>query len=60
VLADEPSGNLDSTNAELLHNLIWTLSRKMGQTFIVVTHNESLAAKADRVLRISDGVIQTV
>jgi lipoprotein-releasing system ATP-binding protein len=60
VLADEPSGNLDSTNAELLHNLIWTLSRKMGQTFIVVTHNESLAAKADRVLRISDGVIHSV
>ena len=57
VLADEPSGNLDSTNADLLHSLIWDLSRRRGQTFIVVTHNESLARKADRVARIADGVI---
>jgi len=58
VLADEPSGNLDSENAHMLHRLIWTLSRKMGQTFVVVTHNEALARQADRVLRIADGVIQ--
>lgn len=57
VLADEPSGNLDSANADLLHRLIWDLSRKKGQTFIVVTHNESLAGKADRVMRIADGVM---
>lgn len=57
VLADEPSGNLDSANADLLHRLIWDLSRKKGQTFIVVTHNESLAGKADRVMRITDGVM---
>ena len=58
VLADEPSGNLDSANADLLHRLIWDLSRKKGQTFIVVTHNESLAGKADRILRITDGVMR--
>ncbi len=60
VLADEPSGNLDSENAHMLHRLIWTLSRKRGQTFIVVTHNESLARQADRVVRIADGVLQGV
>lgn len=59
VLADEPSGNLDSENAQLLHRLLWDLSRKHGQTFVVVTHNESLARQADRVLRIADGVIQS-
>lgn len=58
VLADEPSGNLDSANADLLHGLIWDLSRRRQQTFIVVTHNESLARKADRVVRIADGVIK--
>ena len=58
VLADEPSGNLDSANAEHLHALIWDLSRRMGQTFVVVTHNESLARKADRIVRIVDGVIE--
>jgi lipoprotein-releasing system ATP-binding protein len=57
ILADEPSGNLDSANAEHLHELIRDLSRKMGQTFVVVTHNENLAGQADRVLRIVDGVI---
>jgi lipoprotein-releasing system ATP-binding protein len=57
VLADEPSGNLDSANADLLHRLIWDLSRRKGQTFIVVTHNESLAGKADRVMRIADGMM---
>jgi lipoprotein-releasing system ATP-binding protein len=55
ILADEPSGNLDSENAHMLHRLIWTLSRKRGQTFVVVTHNEALARQADRVVRISDG-----
>jgi lipoprotein-releasing system ATP-binding protein len=58
VLADEPSGNLDSANAEHLHTLIKDLSRKMGQTFVVVTHNENLAGQADRILRIADGVVQ--
>ncbi len=58
ILADEPSGNLDSTNAENLHKLIWNLSRNRGQTFVIVTHNESLANHADRVLRIADGVVR--
>jgi lipoprotein-releasing system ATP-binding protein len=60
VLADEPSGNLDSENAHMLHRLIWTLSRKRAQTFIVVTHNEALARQADRVVRIADGILQGV
>jgi lipoprotein-releasing system ATP-binding protein len=59
VLADEPTGNLDSANAEILHNLIWDYNKRTGQTFIIVTHNESLAQKADRVLRIVDGLLQT-
>jgi lipoprotein-releasing system ATP-binding protein len=58
VLADDPSGNLDSANAEMLHSLIWDLSRKRGQTFVVVTHNESLARRADRIVRLVDGVVQ--
>ncbi|HSQ76008.1 MAG TPA: ATP-binding cassette domain-containing protein, partial [Bacteroidota bacterium] len=60
VLADEPSGNLDSANADLLHRLIWDLSRKKGQTFVVVTHNETLARRADRIIRIVDGIIEIV
>ncbi|HUI64949.1 MAG TPA: ABC transporter ATP-binding protein [Bacteroidota bacterium] len=59
VLADEPSGNLDSENARNLHRLIWDLSRNRGQTFVVVTHNESLAGQADRIIHIADGVIRT-
>ncbi len=58
VLADEPTGNLDSANAEILHNLIWEYNKRTGQTFIIVTHNESLAKRADRVLRIVDGIVQ--
>jgi lipoprotein-releasing system ATP-binding protein len=58
ILADEPSGNLDSTNAEMLHDLIWNLSRDHGYTFLVVTHNEALAKRADTIARIVDGVIQ--
>jgi len=58
VLADEPSGNLDTVNAQALHALIWDLSRKRGQTFVVVTHNEALARQSDRVAKIADGVVQ--
>lgn len=57
VLADEPSGNLDSANAELLHKMIWDFSRKRGQTFVIVTHNEAFAKQADRIVRIADGII---
>jgi len=58
VLADEPSGNLDTANSQALHELIRNLSRERRQTFVVVSHNEGLARMADRVVRIADGVIQ--
>lgn len=58
VLADEPSGNLDSQNARELHQLFFDLRSKFGQTFVVVTHNEELAKMTDRMLEIKDGVIQ--
>lgn len=57
VLADEPSGNLDSANAKDLHNLFFELRKNMGQTFVIVTHNEELARMADRTLVIRDGKI---
>jgi lipoprotein-releasing system ATP-binding protein len=55
VLADEPSGNLDQRAAESLHELITTLAREQHQTFVMVTHNDSLAAIADRVLTLEAG-----
>ena len=55
ILADEPSGNLDSEAAERLHNLFFDLRDKMGQTFIIVTHNNELADMADRKLTMVDG-----
>ena len=58
VLADEPSGNLDQTSSKALHDLLWNLSRKDNRTFIIVTHNEGLAADADKVLEILDGRIK--
>lgn len=58
VLADEPSGNLDSKNAQELHQLFFSLRDKFEQTFVIVTHNEELAATADRKLSIRDGVIE--
>jgi lipoprotein-releasing system ATP-binding protein len=57
VLADEPSGNLDSRNAQALHDLFIQLRDTMGQTFVIVTHNKELAAMADQSLEIADGVI---
>ncbi len=58
VLADEPTGNLDTRTAEALHTEILRLSRTFGQTFILVTHNPFLAAVADRVLRLEGGLIE--
>ncbi len=55
VLADEPSGNLDSTSAKELHQLFFTLREKFNQTFVIVTHNEELANMADRKLTMRDG-----
>lgn len=57
IMADEPSGNLDSRNSEELHALILDLRAKLNQTFIIVTHNARLAAIADRQLRMKDGVM---
>ena len=57
ILADEPSGNLDSESAKNLHELFFKLRDKFGQTFVLVTHNEELAAMADRTLTMKDGKI---
>lgn len=57
VMADEPSGNLDSTSAAELHRLFFDLRDNFGQTFIIVTHNETLADSADRKLVMKDGGI---
>ncbi|MBI4929692.1 MAG: ABC transporter ATP-binding protein [Bacteroidetes bacterium] len=57
ILADEPSGNLDSATAKELHNLFFTLREKFQQTFVIVTHNEELANMADRKLTMKDGMI---
>ena len=57
VLADEPSGNLDSGNANDLHNLFFTLREELNQTFVIVTHNDALAAMADRKIEMRDGKI---
>ena len=57
ILADEPSGNLDSTAAKQLHKLFFELRDKLNQTFIIVTHNEELANMADRKLTMNDGKI---
>ena len=57
VLADEPSGNLDTASAKELHQLFFTLREKFGQTFVIVTHNNELAGMTDRVLTMRDGMI---
>ena len=58
VLADEPSGNLDSQSAQELHRLFFRLRDEMHQTFVIVTHNPELAAMSDRTITIKDGVIR--
>ena len=55
IFADEPTGNLDSTNATSLHNLFKELRDELNQTFLIVTHNEELAAMSDRVMHLKDG-----
>lgn len=57
ILADEPSGNLDSANAKDLHELFFKLRKDLNQTFVIVTHNEELANMADRKLVMKDGKI---
>lgn len=60
VLADEPSGSLDSHNRNELHRLFFDLRRDMGQTFVIVTHDESLAGECDRVVHMRDGLITDI
>jgi len=55
IFADEPTGNLDSANANSLHNLFQELRDRLNQTFLIVTHNEELAAMSDRVIHMKDG-----
>lgn len=57
ILADEPSGNLDTESSENLHNLFFRLRDEFGQTFVIVTHNKDLADMADRKLVMRDGLI---
>ena len=57
VMADEPSGNLDSNNRDELHELLFKLRDEMGQTFVIVTHDDHFAERSNKILHIKDGVI---
>jgi lipoprotein-releasing system ATP-binding protein len=57
VLADEPSGNLDSANRDDLHDLLFKLRDDFGQTFIIVTHDDNFAERSDKIIHIRDGII---
>lgn len=60
VLADEPSGNLDRVNGEVLLNMIWRLNRAHRQAFVIVTHDEGIGRRADRLFRLVDGHLNEV
>ncbi len=57
VLADEPTGNLDQKTSDAVHDLLWTLNDQFDQTFIIVTHNQTLAQRADRLVQLVDGQV---
>jgi lipoprotein-releasing system ATP-binding protein len=57
ILADEPSGNLDKANANQLHHLFFELRNELGNSFVIVTHNDELASMADRKIQMADGLI---
>lgn len=57
ILADEPTGNLDQKTSEAVHDLLWTLNDQFNQTFIIVTHNQTLAQRADRLIQLVDGQV---
>lgn len=59
ILADEPSGSLDSKNKEELHQLFFDLRDKFGQTFVIVTHDEQLANITDRTIHMRDGLLES-
>ncbi len=58
ILADDPSGYLDSQSREELHNLLFTLRNEMGQTFVIVTHDTAFADRSDEIIHIRDGIIE--
>ena len=60
VLADEPTGNLDRKTSGEVHDLLWELNERMNQTFIIATHNEALAQRSDRIIRLADGRAEEV
>jgi lipoprotein-releasing system ATP-binding protein len=60
VLADEPSGNLDSANRDELHDLLFQLRDEMGQTFVIVTHDDHFADRSDKIIHMKDGKIENV
>lgn len=60
VLADEPSGNLDSANRDELHDLLFQLRDEIGQTFVIVTHDDHFADRSDKIIHMKDGIIESV